>query len=230
MCSPEMINRDGFVTVRSVVLNLAPLSAEIDNLLEDNGTAHGLRNVLDASLEARRLACDGPPHRLAATVLGAAARPVRGLVFDKTPAANWKVPWHQDRTIAVRRKIEVPGYGPWSVKAGVPHVQPPVHILERVVAVRLHLDDMDEDNGPLRVLPGSHRVGIMDDADIERWRASVGPIVCSAAAGDALLVRPLLLHASSPARRPRRRRVLHIEYASTELGGGLEWLPVTPFA
>src|SRR5262245_7189469 len=83
-------------------------------------------------------------------ILGPGAFVVRGLFFDKTPRANWKVSWHQDLTIAVRVRIEAPGFGPWSLKAGVVHVQPPAEILERMATVRLHLDDCSESNGPLR--------------------------------------------------------------------------------
>ncbi len=95
----------------------------------------------------------------ALVVAGADCRLVRGLFFDKTPGANWPVAWHQDLTLAVAERREIAGWSNWSVKAGVPHVQPPVDILERMVTLRLQLDDCGADNGPLRVLPGSHCLG-----------------------------------------------------------------------
>lgn len=144
--------------------------------------------------------------------------PVRGLLFDKTPESNWKVPWHQDLSIAVAARVEAPGFGPWSVKDGVVHVQPPVEVLETMITLRLHLDDCGPDNGPLRVLPGTHALG-----KVAAPPENVSEVVCCLPAGGALLMRPLLLHASSPAVAPGRRRVIHLEFASGALPGGLEW-------
>jgi ectoine hydroxylase-related dioxygenase (phytanoyl-CoA dioxygenase family) len=155
--------------------------------------------------------------------LGPNAFAVRDLFFDKTMDANWKVTWHQDLTIAVRHRIDVPDFGPWSVKDGVPHVRPPVELLERMLTVRLHLDDCGEENGPLRVLPGSHQHGRLGENAIRVWRAEVPAVSCAVKRGGAVLMRPLLLHASSPARRPEHRRVIHLEFAAEELPGGLQW-------
>jgi len=148
---------------------------------------------------------------------------VRSIFFDKTPEANWLVPWHQDLSIAVKERGDFSGYGPWSVKEGVPHVHPPVEILENMVTLRLHLDDCDEENGALRVIPGSHRLGRLSAPDIAALRAEQKEVACSLSAGDALLMRPLLLHASSAAIVPAHRRVIHLEYATQPLAGGLEW-------
>ncbi len=139
---------------------------------------------------------------------------VRGIYFDKTPEANWLVPWHQDLSIAVKQRLDVSGYGPWSTKEGVPHVQPPAELLEAMVTLRLHLDNCDESNGPLRVIPGSHRMGRLEAADIVKTRSNQKEVICSMQAGDALLMRPLLLHASSEASVPVHRRVIHLEYAT----------------
>lgn len=108
---------------------------------------------------------------LARQAIGDAARAVRILFFDKQPGSNWKLPYHQDLTIAVMSREEVDGYGPWSVKDDMVHVQPPASVLERMVAVRLHLDACRADNGALRVIPRSHRGGKLPVADID---ASVG--------------------------------------------------------
>lgn len=148
---------------------------------------------------------------------------MRGLFFDKPRGANWGVPWHQDLAIAVKERAEVAGFQGWSVKSGVTHVHPPADILERMVAMRIHLDACDADNGALRLIPGSHRDGKLDNAMIERW-VHQGPCAMpTMAAGDLLLMRPLLLHASSKARDGRQRRVIHVEFAAGELPGGLEW-------
>src|SRR5205807_4301579 len=95
---------------------------------------------------------------------------VRAIYFDKSPEANWLVSWHQDLTLALRARAEVPGFGPWSTKDGIPHVQPPVELLQQMLSVRLHLDDADESNGALRVLPGSHRCERLAPARIRELR------------------------------------------------------------
>ncbi|MGA3172516.1 MAG: phytanoyl-CoA dioxygenase family protein [Chthoniobacteraceae bacterium] len=149
---------------------------------------------------------------------------VRSIFFDKQPGANWKAAWHQDLTIAVLERRETPGFGPWSQKAGMSHVQPPAAVIEGMITLRLHLDDCDADNGALRVLPGSHRGGILSAEQIQCWRKKEPEAICAVAKGGILAMRPLLLHASSPALRPRHRRVIHLEFAMDELPGGLEWL------
>jgi hypothetical protein len=149
--------------------------------------------------------------------------PVRALYFDKSSAGNWLVPWHQDLTLALRNRAEVSGFGPWSVKEGIPHVQPPVELLEQMLIVRLHLDDADESNGALRVVPGSHRLGRLSAERIQELRAREPEHLCTARAGDALLMRPLLLHASSRSTSAGHRRVLHIEYAGFPLPAELQW-------
>jgi hypothetical protein len=149
--------------------------------------------------------------------------PVRAIYFDKSAEANWGVAWHQDLTIALRAHAEVAGFGPWSTKEGVPHVQPPVELLEQMLTIRLHLDDADGTNGALRVLPGSHPEGRLSPERIRELRAQQPDFLCAAAAGDTLLMRPLLLHASSRSTSAQRRRILHIEYAGFALPPGLAW-------
>jgi ectoine hydroxylase-related dioxygenase (phytanoyl-CoA dioxygenase family) len=161
------------------------------------------------------------------SLLGQEARVVRGILFDKTPGANWKVPWHQDLTIAVKQKREAPGFGPWSIKAGIPHVQPPIEVLQRMVTLRLHLDECDADNGPLRVLPGTHRHGRLSSEAIAEQRCLASEVLCTSPRGGALLMKPLLLHASSPCRSPRHRRVVHLEWSSDTLPHGLQWHSVS---
>jgi len=149
--------------------------------------------------------------------------PVRAIYFDKSPDANWLVSWHQDLTLALRTRVEIPGFGPWSIKDGVPHVQPPAEFLQQMLAIRLHLDDSDEGNGALRVLPGSHRFGRLSSERIQELRAQHMEHLCAVSAGDALLMRPLLLHASSRSTSTRHRRVLHVEYAGFKLPDKLNW-------
>lgn len=169
------------------------------------------------------LARDPAIRALVEPVLGENCFAVRGLFFDKTPDANWLVPRHQDLTIAVAKRGEVEGFGPWSQKDGVPHVQPPREVLESMLSVRLHLDECDESNGALRVVPGSHESGKLSAPEIAAWFQRRGEVVVPVPLGGALLFRPLLIHASSPACSPRHRRVVHLEFAACESLETLKW-------
>lgn len=188
-----------------------------------HGRIFAVRNLLDL-LEIRTFADSKPVRELAREVLGEAAFPVRGILFDKRPEANWKVPWHQDVTIAVQEREEIEGFGPWSTKAGALHVQPPAAVLERMISVRLHLDSCDESNGALHVIPRSHRSGRIAEADIPSVVAKSQPHVCAVERGGALLMRPLLLHASSASQAPTHRRVVHLDFACEQLPFPLKWL------
>jgi ectoine hydroxylase-related dioxygenase (phytanoyl-CoA dioxygenase family) len=144
-------------------------------------------------------------------------------VFDKNPSVNWKVPWHQDLTIAVRERRDAEHYGPWSVKEGHHHVQPALRVLEGMVAIRVYLDPCPSSAGPVRMIPGSHRMGRLSSAQISEARAVKEEYPCLVERGGLLVMRPLLLHASSRAAVPQRRRVVHLEFANTGLDSGLEW-------
>ncbi|GMU57426.1 MAG: hypothetical protein AMXMBFR33_65720 [Candidatus Xenobia bacterium] len=206
------LERDGYALLEGVIPEAQV--QELIALLE--GSGHGRRDLLELE-PVRGLA------RQVGPLAGPGAFPVRGLFFDKPPEANWQVPWHQDLAIAVRERIEIPGYSGWSVKNGIPHVQPPAEVLERMLAVRISLDDCTSDNGPLRVIPGTHRLGRLSSDQIAQM-SRVGPAVeCCVPAGGAVLMRPLLLHASSKARKPGHRRVIHLEMARGDLPGGLSW-------
>ena len=155
--------------------------------------------------------------------VGPEAVAVRAIYFDKTPSANWAVSWHQDLLLGVRARVDVPGFGPWSLKEGVTHVQPPVDLLQKMLTVRLHLDAADKSNGALRVLPASHRLGVLGSEQIDARTGRNDGGLCEIPAGGALLMRPLLLHSSSRSTSHAHRRVIHIEYAGFELPGGLDW-------
>jgi len=169
------------------------------------------------------LLSDGPVGRVAVRLIGPAARPVRVVFFDKTPQTNWSVAWHQDRTIAVRERKAVEGFGPWSVKDGIVHVEPPADLLGAMVTLRVHLDDCGGDNGPLKILLGSHRLGVVAAHRAADLAADLPVEVCIAQVGDVWAYPTLILHASEPASNPSRRRVLQIDYAAVGLPGGLEW-------
>jgi hypothetical protein len=190
---------------------------------ETAGRAPGTRNLAALAPAIGQFADSSVTSTVLATLGLPGGFLVRSILFDKQPTANWNVPWHQDLTIAVREELNICGFGPWSKKGGVPHVQPPASVLARMITLRLHLDDCDAENGALRVIPGSHRNGTLAPDDIQRWRKNRAEFICSIRKRGILAMRPLLLHASSQALRPRHRRVIHLEYSMDELPGGLEW-------
>ncbi len=183
---------------------------------------HGARNLLDFAF-IRELAREPEIRALVEPTLGDNCFAVRGLFFDKTPDANWLVPRHQDLTIAVQERHEVEGFGPWSTKDGVPHVQPPREWLDEMLSVRLHWDDCDQSNGALRVVAGSHQQGKLSASEITQWFKVRDETVVPVPPGGAMVFRPLLIHASSPAQSPSHRRVVHLEFASRELPFDLRW-------
>lgn len=158
--------------------------------------------------------------------LGPAARPVRLIHFDKSAAINWALGWHQDRTIVVRNREEVPGFGPWTMKSGLLHVAPPIGLLERMMTIRIHLDPVPATNAPLLIAPGSHLLGRVPETEIEGAVTRHGVVACLAQAGDIWAYSTPILHASDAAAEPRRRRVLQVDYAAEDLPGGLEWFGV----
>jgi len=218
---------DGYALVPSALAahEIAALLAAAETLPSPppDDTRGGQRDLFSLLPAVRELAGHPAVRRWPAAVLGSACFAVRAILFDKTRGANWKVAWHQDLTIPTRARVELRGFGPWSVKAGIPHVQPPAAVLERMLTVRVHLDPCGLENGPVRVLPGSHREGKLSPEAIDAWKAKTAPVDTPCPAGGLLLMRPLVLHASSPAAEPGHRRVIHLEYAADPLPGGLEW-------
>jgi hypothetical protein len=177
---------------------------------------------------------------IATSLLGPLAKPVRAVLFDKSPARNWALGWHQDRTIAVElasppaatapghppRFPEIPGYTGWTVKGRIPHVVPPFEIVARMLTLRLHLDDVGDRNAPLLIAPGSHRLGRIAEPDIPAIVAAHGSLACRAARGDIWAYAAPILHASEAAAEPARRRVLQLYYSADPLAGGLAWFGV----
>lgn len=222
MSLAQCLALDGFAIVPDVLTleqvdALRTVAANADWARSTRGeNVFGARNIL-AVPEVTALALEPAIMAIVESCIGSNARAVRGIFFDKTPSANWPVAWHQDLTLAVAARHEVEGWTRWSVKAGVHHVQPPVEVLERMITLRVHLDDNDMDNGPLRVLPGTHRVGRIAADRVAGLRSEVSEHVCLAQAGSVLAMKPLILHASSAAKSPRHRRTIHIEYAPENL-------------
>ena len=163
------------------------------------------------------------PDPKAAMPRAGPALPFRATLFDKIPEANRLISWHQDTALPLREKVDAPGWGPWSEKEGVIYAHAPAEALQQVLALRLHLDDCMEANGPLRVLPGTHELGVLSDEEIERHATYQEPVECLVSKGGVVAMRPLLVHASSKSRVQTPRRILHIEYSATkDLPGGLQ--------
>lgn len=210
------VEQDGFAVVPSC-LNEEVIQSLAAHLSEGS---YARRNLLALPI-VQGVAASAAVRNLAEAVLGKCFA-VKGTFFNKTEESNWKVAWHQDLTIMIRERDEVAGFGPWTVKEGIVHVQPTEDVLSRILAIRLHLDASEPENGPLRVVPGSHKHGRLSAQKIAEWQKTTS-VLCTVPKGGALLMRPLLLHASSACRIPKPRRVIHLEFTADELPEGLEW-------
>jgi ectoine hydroxylase-related dioxygenase (phytanoyl-CoA dioxygenase family) len=195
----------------------------IERLIDDDGNGvFGTRRLISLPWcreLADRLARDA---RLS-EALPDDARPVQCTLFVKSAASNWLVSIHQDLSIPVTERIDTPKYHGWSEKEGELFVQPPVSILNDMVAVRLHLDDCDERNGALRVVPGSHRAGRLAATEAMKVREAQGEVCVRVPRGGAMVMKPLLLHASSKVSVNSGRRVLHFVFGPANLPAPLRW-------
>jgi Phytanoyl-CoA dioxygenase (PhyH) len=230
----EQLERDGYVTLSGLIPDqtVKALTAAITRALSDHGgedasirgqegAVYAARNLLQLCPEIADFWRQSALAGTLATVLGSGLGLVRVLFFDKPPLNTWALPWHKDLTIAVRNnRLPSPRFGKPTGKAGVPHVEAPLEVLERMLTARIHLDPVNDENGPLKVIPGSHRTGKRLTLDL------APPRVLHVGRGDVLLMRPLVAHCSgkSHPETSRHRRVLHLECAgSKNLPDGYEW-------
>ena len=216
--------RNGFAIIRSPFASsqILQLTTAIETFRESHTSAlsAGLRNLLSSCAGVRQFANLNEMRDLIVGLQGESVRPVRSIFFDKTPASNWYVTWHQDLTIAVKERVDTPGFGPWSIKDGVVHVQPPEEILKQIISLRIHLDPCPEENGAIKFISGSHKNGILEPTEISRLVETQNSTVCEADRGDIILMSPLILHSS---KTPDHRRVLHLEFSAAQLPNGLSW-------
>jgi ectoine hydroxylase-related dioxygenase (phytanoyl-CoA dioxygenase family) len=148
--------------------------------------------------------------------------PFRATLFEKSGQSNWLVVWHQDTALPLAGRFDAPDWGPWSEKAGVLYAHAPAWALRRVLALRVHLDESSLNNGPLRIIPGSHELGVLSDDDVFRLAKERPAVDCVASRGSVLAMRPLVIHSSPKAQTGESRRVLHLEYAnSLDLAAGV---------
>ncbi len=197
-------------------LSLA-LEADQPSVLRSRGETYGSRDLVALVPEVCQIPRQPVLKQFVTEILGPEAGIVRALFFDKPPGRRWSLPWHQDRTIAVKNNALPSNYfrRP-TVKAGIPHVEAPDSFMAKMLALRVHLDPMTADNGPLSVIPGSHVAGSDGGS----------PVEVHAAAGDVLAMRPLISHCSSLPKEgiSMHRRIVHLELAaSTQLVDGYEW-------
>ena len=200
----------GYSIVRSSVPQ--EMFAELRNTLFHDDSA-GERCLLDRPV-VRETAMNLKLELIESGHLSSEAVAIQAIAFNKTPATNWKVAWHQDLMFPFAKPVTARHFDIPTVKQGIDYARPPAGILEQLLAVRLHLDDCDSTNGPLRVCPGTHRSGILATSEIPARVADRGEVTCLAKTGEVLLMRPLTIHASSQATEPKHRRILHLVYHS----------------
>ncbi|HEX3152382.1 MAG TPA: phytanoyl-CoA dioxygenase family protein [Gemmataceae bacterium] len=231
------LDRDGFALLSGVFSDV-----DCDRLLADwadacrigddglmrsaAGTVYGARNILDRWAGAVEMIRQPLMMNSLRALLGDPFGLVRVLYFDKPPGESWALPWHKDLAIAVRdNSLASSHFERPTVKYGVPHVEAPVWLLEQMLTARVHLDEVTDENGPLRVLPGSHVGGKKAGSVANEVRITCGR-------GDMLLMRPLLSHCSGHAREgtSRHRRIMHFEFSSVvELPDGYRWQTYVQF-
>jgi ectoine hydroxylase-related dioxygenase (phytanoyl-CoA dioxygenase family) len=212
-CSRQ-VEQQGYAIVPNVV---TPEEAqELARHLEGSALPRsraGIRHLLSHPA-VMKVANDLRMLGVAQSILGDKAFPFKATLFDKSPDTNWLITWHQDTALPLREKHEISGWGPWSIKEGVAYAHAPAAALEKVIALRLHLDDSTNHNGPLRVVPCTHRKGVLSDQEVEIIVSNATPINCLVSKGGVIVMRPLIIHASSKSHSDISRRVLHLEYAS----------------
>lgn len=210
------VEQDGYAIVPNVftpdeVQNLA-LTLESSNLPRSRA---GIRHLLGNTAIAQ-VTNDPRLLGIAQSILGNDAFPFKATLFDKSPETNWLITWHQDTALPLREKQEAPGWGPWSTKEGIAYAHAPATALEKIVALRLHLDDSTNENGPLRVVPSTHRKGVLSDEEVEAIVSNATPLACLVQKGGIIVMRPLIIHASSKSQAESPRRVIHVEYATPD--------------
>jgi ectoine hydroxylase-related dioxygenase (phytanoyl-CoA dioxygenase family) len=214
-------DRDGFVCLPAL-LSGSECDAVLSNIRPTTGGAAGSRCLLLQTWCAA-LAQRLQMHPALAAIIAPSDVAVQCTSFEKSADLNWLTPIHQDLSVPVAHRVDHAALSGWSLKEGTWFVQAPDELLSQLIAVRRHLDDCGPQDGPLRVIPGSHQHGRLDAAAQDTQRATTPEVSCVGARGSVLALRPLLLHASSKCTGTSRRRVLHFLYGPADLPLGLAW-------
>lgn len=226
----DQIKEAGFSTINQVfsavqvekILQLIGQADTSRKTFRKSADLFAVRQFLKEIPEVTQLIFNEEFRQLIHSLFGSNYFIVKSIYFDKPEQSNWFVSYHQDLTISVDRKIELEGYSKWTVKQDQFAVQPPLDILKQIYTLRIHLDDTDENNGALKVVPGSHLKDIYKAEDID-W-SKENEHVCEVARGGVMIMKPLLLHSSSRTTNNKKRRVIHIELCNQELHEELKWV------
>ncbi len=228
MSDPDIdgFGSNGFAFLRNVftraeleeMVNAVALVDQADTTVMRSSETYAIRQMLRHTPLLRRLIWNRRMKEVVRYVVGDDAIVVKSIWFDKPPGGNWFVGYHQDISVHVQKRIEAPGFSRWTAKHGLVGVVPPVEVLEKTLTLRIHIDDATASNGALKVRPATHDQGVLRDTHVGEEE-----VQCLMRAGDVMLMRPLLLHASMRSSVDAPRRVLHLEVTNFELGYGLEW-------
>lgn len=223
------LNENGFTTIDKIYSD-----QEIDQILLTINQADNtkdtfrkstdlfaIRQFLNEIPETKSLVFNDNLNTVIKELFGDNYFVVKSIYFDKPETSNWYVSYHQDLTISVNKKVELENFGPWTTKQNQFAVQPPIDILENIYTIRIHLDETDENNGALRVIPNSHSKKIYRPETID-WTKETETI-CKVEKGGLMIMKPLILHSSSRTTNNKKRRVIHIEFSNQELPTELKW-------
>ena len=237
----SMVAANGFAIIPGIYTpgETATLTAAIDNTAKQSDTFRrskdlfAIRQFLKEIPDIFPVIFNQQLRTIISNMFGYNYFITKSIYFDKPETSNWYVAYHQDLTISVDQKTNAEGYSLWTVKQGQYAVQPPVKILEKNFTIRIHLDDTDAYNGALKVIPGSHKKGLLSMKHFNKEQEQ--QTICAVPRGGILIMKPLLLHGSNRTTNQKRRRVIHIEFSDTALTGGLNWsekqlLSGTPFS
>jgi ectoine hydroxylase-related dioxygenase (phytanoyl-CoA dioxygenase family) len=223
------IAHDGFTVIEDIytgaevnaIINIIESADRSGPLFRQTDDVFAIRQFLKAVPDVSSLLLNDNLKSVISNVFGDDYFIVKSIYFDKPESSNWFVAWHQDLTISVDQKIDMAGYGPWTIKQNQFSVQPPLHILQDNFTIRIHLDDTDEGNGALKVLCGSHLKEIYRSENVD-WQQET-EVSCNVKAGGIMIMRPLLMHASNRTTNNKKRRVAHIEFSRAVLADGIDW-------
>jgi ectoine hydroxylase-related dioxygenase (phytanoyl-CoA dioxygenase family) len=225
----EHVDKRGFAILNNIytgdevasILNVISKADQSNKTFRKSEDLFAIRQFLKGVPQVKELVFNNRLKELIGNLFGGEYFLVKSIYFDKPEKSNWFVAWHQDLTISVNKKTDLPGYGPWTTKLNQFAVQPPLDILQDNFTIRIHLDDTDEANGALKVIPGSHLKGVWrtDDFNPQTETATI----CDVSVGGVMIMRPLLMHSSNRSIANRRRRVIHIEFSRVQLPQELNW-------
>lgn len=225
----NLVEKNGFAIIESVFTldQTQKMITVIDNATATNANFRkeadlfAIRNLLNEVPELNNYIWTVAFNNFIDSLLGVEYFVVKAIYFNKPAMSNWLVTWHQDTTISVTEKQDIQDFGPWTIKQGLQAVQPTQEYMENIFTARIHLDDCDETNGALKVVAGTHKLGMLKDAGLAAIPKN--ETICNVKAGGVMIMKPLLLHASSKSTSDRNRRVIHLEFASKPLPGQLQW-------